>query len=78
MVLVLSQKIGSLEISINDLFLCFLFSGVMSGFISFCFVFSTRHLIAVDVILFFFIEIALIPFWFWLFLNEKTINHTVI
>ena len=64
------QNVGSLQISTHDFFLCFLLGGVLSGFVNCCFVFATRHLIAAEATLFFFIEIALSPFWVWLFLNE--------
>ena len=72
------QKMGSLQISSNDFFLCFILGAVLSGFVNCCFVFATRHLIAAEVTLFFFIEIALSPFWVWLFLNEHTTFNTLI
>ena len=72
------QKMGSLQISSNDFFLCFILGAVLSGFVNCCFVFATRHLIAAEVTLFFFIEIALSPFWVWLFLNEYTTFNTLI
>ena len=78
MILSSFQKVGSLEISIHDFFLCFLLGGILSGFINCCFVFATRHLFAAEVTLIFFIEIALSPFWVWLFLNEIIILDTLI
>ena len=72
------QNVGSLQISTHDFFLCFLLGGVLSGFVNCCFVFATRHLIAAEVTLFFFIEIALSPFWVWLFLNEIISPNTLI
>jgi drug/metabolite transporter (DMT)-like permease len=72
------QNVGSLQISTNDFFLCFLLGGVLSGFVNCCFVFATRHLIAAEATLFFFIEIALSPFWVWLFLNEIISPNTLI
>ena len=71
------QNVGSLQISTHDFFLCFLLGGVLSGFVNCCFVFATRHLIAAEVTLFFFIEIALSPFWVWLFLNEIISPNTL-
>ena len=71
------QNIGSLQISTHDFFLCFLLGGVLSGFVNCCFVFATRHLIAAEATLFFFIEIALSPFWVWLFLNEIISPNTL-
>ena len=72
------QKMGSLPISNQDLFLCFLLGGIMSGFVNCCFVFATRYLVVAEATLFFFIEIALSPFWVWLFLNEIIIIETLI
>ena len=72
------QNVGSLQISNHDFFLCFLLGGVLSGFVNCCFVFATRHLIAAEATLFFFIEIALSPFWVWLFLNEIISPNTLI
>jgi len=72
------QNVGSLQISAHDFFLCFLLGGVLSGFVNCCFVFATRHLIAAEATLFFFIEIALSPFWVWLFLNEIISPNTLI
>ena len=72
------QNVGSLQISTHDFFLCFLLGGVLSGFVNYCFVFATRHLIAAEATLFFFIEIALSPFWVWLFLNEIISPNTLI
>ena len=68
-------KMGSLQISLHDMLLCFLLGGAMSGFVNCCFVFASRHLIAAEATLFFFIEIVLSPTWVWLFSNEViTIN----
>ncbi len=72
------QKMGALQISSHDFLLCFLLGGVMSGFVNCCFVFAIRHLIAAEVTLFFFIEIALSPFWVWFFLNETVNEDTLI
>ena len=68
-------KMDSLQISLHDFLLCFLLGAVMSCFVNCCFVFATRHLMAAEVTLFFFIEIVLSPTWVWLFTNEViTIN----
>jgi len=71
-------KMGSLHISVHDLLLCFLLGGVLSGFVNCCFVFAAKYLIAAEVTLFFFIEIALSPVWVWLFKNETTSKNTLI
>ena len=71
-------KTGSLPISIHDFILCFLLGGLMSGFVNCCFVFATRHLVAAEATLFFFIEIVLTPTWVWLFVQEETSRNTFI
>ena len=68
----------SLYISLNDLLLCFLLGGIMSGFVNCCFVFATKHLIAAEATLFFFIEIGLAPIWVWLFTNELIYVNTLV
>ena len=68
----------SLYISLHDLLLCFLLGGIMSGFVNCCFVFATRHLIAAEATLFFFIEIGLAPVWVWLFTNELIYVNTLV
>ena len=73
-----SVKLGSLQISVSDVALCFLLGGLMSGFVNCCFVFATRHIVAAEVTLFFFIEIALGPIWVWLFANETMSKNTFI
>ena len=50
----------------------------MSAFVNICFVFATRHLIAGEVTLFFFLEISLSPTWVWLFANEAVSMNTLI
>ena len=71
------HNVGFLQISTHDFILCFLLGGVLSGFVNCCFVFATRHLIAAEATLIFFIEIALSPFWVWLFLNEIISPNTL-
>ncbi len=71
-------KMGSLHISIHDFILCFLLGGLMSGFVNCCFVFATRHLVAAEATLFFFIESVLTPTWVWLFVKEETSRNTFV
>jgi len=78
MALSLFQTMGSLQISSNNFFLCFILGAVLSGFVNCCFVFATRYIMAGELTLFFFIEISLSPFWVWLFLNEYTTFNTLI
>ena len=78
MLVSLSLKMGALQISFHDILLCFLLGGIMSAFVNICFVFATRHLIAGEVTLFFFLEISLSPTWVWLFANEAVSMNTLI
>ncbi len=71
-------KMGSIGIPIKDLLLCFLLGGFMSAFVNCSFVFATRHLLAGEATLFFFIEISLSPIWVWLFANEEVAKNTLI
>ena len=64
----------SLAYRLIDIFLCFLWGGVLSGFVNTVFIFSTRYLLASEATIFMLLEFALGPFWVWIFLNE-TISH---
>jgi len=65
----LTQR-GVLPISKNDLWLCLLWGGVMSGFTSASFIVASRHIIAAELTIFMLLEFALGPVWVWLFVNE--------
>ena len=65
----LTQR-GELPISKNDLWLCLLWGGVMSGFTSASFIVASRHIIAAELTIFMLLEFALGPVWVWLFVNE--------
>ena len=71
-------KMGSLQISLNDMLLSFLLGGFMSALVNCCFVFATRYMVAAEATLFFFLEISLSPIWVWLFANESTARSTLI
>ena len=65
----LTQR-GELPISKNDLWLCLLWGGVMSGFTSASFIVASRHIVAAELTIFMLLEFALGPVWVWLFVNE--------
>ena len=65
----LTQR-GVLPISKDDLRLCLLWGGVMSGFTSASFIVASRHIIAAELTIFMLLEFALGPVWVWLFVNE--------
>ncbi|MDG2474931.1 MAG: DMT family transporter [Paracoccaceae bacterium] len=64
------MRFNNLGISLNDLFLCFLLGGILSGMANCGFVIASRHLVAAEVTLYMFIEFALGPLWVWIFANE--------
>ena len=64
------MRFDNLGISLNDLFLCFLLGGILSGMANCGFVIASRHLVAAEVTLYMFIEFALGPLWVWIFANE--------
>ena len=66
----LALRFDDLGISLNDLLLCFLWGGVLSGLANGMFVVASRHLVAAEVTLFMLLEFALGPVWVWLFVGE--------
>ena len=52
---------GELEISRQDLWLCLLWGGVMSGFTSACFIVASRHIVAAELTIFMLLEFAQPP-----------------
>ena len=77
MAVVALMRQGELEISRQDLLLCLLWGGVMSGFTSAVFIFASRHVVAAEVTLFMLLEFALGPVWVWLFINEIPARWTL-
>lgn len=63
-------SLGEINVPIQDILLCFLWGGVLSGFVNSVFVYSTRYLQASEATLFMLLEFSLGPFWVWIFLNE--------
>ena len=67
-------SLGNINVPIQDILLCFLWGGVLMGFVHSVFIFATRFLLASEVTFFMLLEFSLGPFWVWIFLNE-TISH---
>ena len=78
MIVVALMRQGHLDISRQDLLLCLLWGGVMSGFTSACFIVASRHIIAAEVTIFMLLESALAPIWVWLFVNEIPSRWTLV
>ena len=72
------MRFDNLGISLNDLFLCFLLGGVLSGMANCGFVIASRHLVAAEVTLYMFIELALGKLWVWIFANETITKESLI
>lgn len=67
-----------LVISLQDILLCFLWGGVLSGLGNAMFIFASRHLVAAELTLFMLLEFALGPIWVWIFINEVPTDLTVL
>ena len=78
MIAVALMRQGHLEISRQDLLLCLLWGGLMSGFTSACFIVASRHIIAAEVTIFMLLESALAPIWVWFFVNEIPSRWTLV
>ncbi len=74
----LAARYDDLGVSLNDLLLCFLWGGVLSGLANGMFVAASRHLVAAEVTLFMLLEFALGPVWVWLFVNEVPTVWTLV
>ena len=66
---------NAILIPIGEVFLCFLWGGILSSFANIIFIYATRYLNASEVTFFMLLEFSLGPFWVWIFLNE-TINES--
>jgi len=69
-------SLGNINVPIQDILLCFLWGGVLSGFVNTVFIFSTRFLLASEVTFLMLLEFSLGPFWVWIFLNETISQET--
>ena len=67
----------ALKLPIQDLLLCFLWGGILSGFVNYIFIYATRYLYASAVTFFMLFEFALGPFWVFIFLNETVSINTL-
>ena len=65
------------EISLNDMLICFILGGILSGFANIIFTLATRYIPAAEATFYMFIEFALGPFWVWLLVNETPSNATL-
>jgi drug/metabolite transporter (DMT)-like permease len=74
----LVARLDDLGVTLNDLLLCLLWGGVLSGFANWMFIVASRHLVAAEVTLFMLLEFALGPVWVWLFIDEVPTRWTVI
>ena len=62
---------GNMKVPIQEILLCFLWGGILSGFVNSVFIFSTRFLLASEATFFMLLQFSMGPFWVWIFLNEK-------
>ncbi len=69
-------SLGNMKVPIQEILLCFLWGGVLSGFVNSVFIFSTRYLLASETTFFMLLEFSLGPFWVWIFLNETISQET--
>ena len=68
---------GEIKIPTYEILLCFLWGGLLSGFVNIAFVLSTRYLQASEATFFMLLEFSLGPFWVWIFLNETISQETL-
>ena len=66
----------NMKVPIQEILLCFLWGGILSGFVNSVFIFSTRYLLASEATFFMLLEFSLGPFWVWIFLNETISQET--
>jgi len=69
-------SLGDINVPIQDILLCFLWGGVLMGFVHSVFILATRFLLASEVTFLMFLEFSLGPFWVWIFLNETISQET--
>ncbi len=74
----LAARFDDLGVPLDDLLLCFLWGGVLSGLANGMFVVASRHLVAAEVTLFMLLEFALGPVWVWLFVGEVPTRWTLL
>jgi len=69
---------GDLALPMNDILLCLLWGGCLSGFVNWTFIVASRHLAAAELTLLMLIEFALGPLWVWWFIGETPSHWTLI
>jgi len=69
-------SLGNIKIPTQEILLCFLWGGILSGFANNMFIFSTRYLLASEATFIMLLEFSLGPFWVWFFLNETISQET--
>ena len=72
------MRVENLAIPFNDIFLCILWGGGLSGFANWAFVMATRHLVAAEVTLFMLLEFSLGPLWGWVLFGENPTLGTLL
>jgi len=70
-------RFGQLTISWNDIILCLVWGGLMSGFANWMFIAASRYLAAAELTLFMLLEFALAPIWVWIFVQEAPSYWTI-
>ena len=78
MALVLVAYPGNLDVPLGDLFLCFLYGGILSTCVNVTFILASKFLFAAELTLFMLLEFALSPIWVWLFVSETPTLMTII
>lgn len=74
----LAVRWDDLGITLNDLLLCLLWGGLLSGVANWFFIIASRHLVAAEVTLFMLLEFCLGPLWVWLFIGEQPTEWTIL
>ena len=78
MLVALTLRWDNLDISLNDLLLCFVLGGLLSATVNTLFIIASKHLFAAELTLFMLLEFTLGPIWVWLFINEAPSQWTLI
>lgn len=74
----LALRWEALDIPLQDIALCILLGGILSGGANALFIAASRHLVAAELTLFMLLEFALGPVWVWLFISEVPSTATII
>ena len=77
-VVALALRWDNLDISWNDLLLCFILGGLLSATVNTLFIIASKHLFAAELTLFMLLEFTLGPIWVWIFINEIPSQWTLI